>query len=342
MCLPIFLVGVAVSVAAFFFTRSVTTSTIKEDFRTLSAERIETFRSQLSRLSHDVRSLQALCLSSQSVTVVEFRRFGEALAPSHVVLLWIARETDNPFAIKCSVPDAPNAPHPGVDVSGLPGWRKAMREAQVAGGLRGAVLGNGDALRSIIALAPVYTGGEEPVTADERRERIRGFVGVWAPLGDVVEEGLSGLRPGGIDLAYTVSSANDYSPIYVHSSRTRTGPTSGTDGIDEAKLQYRRRIRELGLEWEIRCGDSPSFWTHRVIYLYLPTATLGGLLLATCLLTIGVRLIVLHIQRLAATKQSLAETVELLAADRRAREKLMGELLEKQHAIDRLNKAAEH
>jgi signal transduction histidine kinase/CheY-like chemotaxis protein len=115
-----------------------------------------------------------------------------------------------------------------------------------------------------VAVAPVYSGGA-PNSAEERRQRLAGFVATAINPGKITERALLYLRPFGVDVL--VSDATwkaDESFLYYHQSRMSRARAWNRPGMAYMVVEGPRhdaRIQVADRQWKILCTGIPTVLT---------------------------------------------------------------------------------
>ena len=198
-----------------------------------------------------------------------------------------ASSRENYFPIMYMAPSARGKRRMGFD-HGSESTSRAAMEAAFASGHPTIIqaiqtLNDRDVACTILVFAPVYrkaVAGEEPPPSAQRVPA--GFcVGEFDAAAEF-ESAIQELRPAGIDIAFSHSSAAD-EPLWKHRSqnavkiglwkqRAVAATSSGT-------LKVASTIRFAGQEWMVRLSSSPEFQAMR--RTYWPWATLACGLLVT-------------------------------------------------------------
>ncbi|MEZ0254480.1 MAG: CHASE domain-containing protein [Chthoniobacter sp.] len=164
---------------------------------------------------------------------------------------------------------------------------------------------------------PVYTKGPEPKTADERQQRLLGYIAGTFRLTDWVASSFPESKKAAVEariMDETPGSADPFLVSYTGGEVSTTAPR----GVDELSGSLERvgKLRVGGREWTVRLRPSSSWLTSQVTpYSY---AALVVVLLITGLVALLVR----HIQRRTQVVRQLVEkrTAELHAAQETLRE----------------------
>lgn len=132
---------------------------------------------------------------------------------------------------------------------------------------------------AFIVFAPVYKKAARAGSAQERYSNLDGFVlGVYR-IGDIVENSLTYLKPGGIDVfVYDKSAPEKEQFLYFHPSRLRIAPMTVKEKPDaDISLKYTKTFDVAGRKWEVICTPAPGFFTAKSWYPWVVLST--GLLL---------------------------------------------------------------
>lgn len=150
-------------------------------------------------------------------------------------------------------PLSANAAALGFDIQSDPTRAEAVAAARDSGAAVGTapidLVQESGTQKGMLALLPLYAGGDVPVTADARREALRGYaVGVYR-LGDLLEETYAGAKWDDIDIRLLdVTEPGD--PVVVADLPARAAPT--VDDISAADSGLSVPISVYGRSWELQ------------------------------------------------------------------------------------------
>ena len=164
---------------------------------------------------------------------------------------------------------------------------------------------------SFLLIHPLYRDGAALETASQRREYLRGYTTEVIRVGDLVEQALAILKPGGIDIAvFDDSGALHERFLYFHPSRRREQPVTYAELYTERSdtLRHVSEFELAGRNWSIESRAIPGIFS-----VATPTEAWGALVggLAFTLLLLGYLVIMRrHAARLSADRDNLEKRVQ--------------------------------
>jgi signal transduction histidine kinase len=169
----------------------------------------------------------------------------------------------------------------GFDLASEPARKKALEHARdsgeisATGGIR-LIQETQDSL-GFLMLAPVYKKGGQIDSVDARQRNLEGFaLGVFR-VGDIVENALSYLKPGGVDI-FIMDRSEDGKEELIYFHVSRISKRKAAD-LKEAKeifkigcpFEYKETIAVGQRKWVVICRHSPEFisstrtWSHWIV-----------------------------------------------------------------------------
>ena len=132
---------------------------------------------------------------------------------------------------------------------------------------------------AVLAFAPVYQGGEDPLAVDERRKRLQGFVLGVIRIGDVVENALADTKPQGLVLRLIdLSAPVERQPLY-----TWRPPAEAGRAAADTPLRYRLDFPMGDRIWRVEVQPTAAFIADNIDSAYRwvpPTGVLVTFLVA--------------------------------------------------------------
>jgi PAS domain S-box-containing protein len=320
------LIGLTLSLAAFFFVGEWETKWRKFGFDRLAEARCNSFKNEITHHLHELVALKRFYDGSQFVSREEFVRFVTPIlvTDQHVCgFAWAPRVTDtdrNAFEqvlqaegwahylihdssvageMEVAVhrkeycPVLYRAPQLdwaiGLDQLSLLPQREAIEQArdmnQVV--VTGPTVFPGeptDRFR-VIAFAPVYKKGLPITTVEERRAAIEGVVSCAMGVGDILENVIGELQPGGVDTHVSDLSApeGEQSLIQYRARLRNQGESDFSRNVENSsEMSFVTSFDVANRTWEMRCMPSSGYlashpeWIHWILLL-------GGLILTSLL-----------------------------------------------------------
>lgn len=176
-----------------------------------------------------------------------------------------------------------------------------------------------------IVFAPVYKGVARTGSLQERYSNLGGFVlGVFR-IGDMVENSLKYLKPGGIDIfVYDKSAPEKERFLYFHPSRLRMKPQPAKERPDaDISLMYTKTLDVSGRKWEVICTPAPGCFAAMSWY---PWAVLSAGLLLAGMVVIFLVFTVRQSEQLESEIAERKETEEKLRESHKKLEKTYADL----------------
>lgn len=160
--------------------------------------------------------------------------------PDYVVVAHIEPLVDNAAAL-------------GFDIQSNPERAAAIAAARDTGEAVGTapidLVQESGTQKGMLALLPVYEGGDVPATVEERRGALRGFaVGVYR-LGDLLRETYAGTKWDDVDVRL-VDVSDSTQPVLVVDLPARTPPT--IDDVSQAATGTTLPVDVYGRSWELQ------------------------------------------------------------------------------------------
>ncbi len=192
----------------------------------------------------------------------------------------------------------------GYDIASEP-VRRAALERAVASGEVSATAGirlvqEREDQMGILVCGPVFRIGELTETVAQRRAALRGFVVGVFRVGQLVEQALSRLEPGGIHVRVLDGIATPTERV-LHEHVARTAIEGESDFVpksSEAVCAYEASIDVAGRAWTIRCMPEREFPASALGW----SSLLGGLLFTV--------LLVVHMSRLTSVNARLSREID--------------------------------
>lgn len=304
--------GSLLSVAAFVATRGTTRATLEAEFQRRTGDRAQAIRRALEEQFSAVRAMGAFVSVVGVPERAAFVDFVSPLYRELVgchALGWVPRVRPEDVGLHERSARADGAPdeyevwgedardgrnelHPvqllfpltsnnaeavGFDLASEPVRREALERARDRGELtitgRVTLVQETEGRHGVLIVYPCYDG-PVPGTVAERQERLVGFVTGVVRIADVVDEGLSFLRPGGIDMRLVDASDGGVPRVlHEHASRSDARHAPG------ARPAFRRATElELGgRTWIIEHSSAAAFEALR------SSAPLGLLVVGLCI-----------------------------------------------------------
>jgi signal transduction histidine kinase/ActR/RegA family two-component response regulator len=281
--------GCILSVAAFLAARRWAQELESADFRSAAESRVYAFRRELRA------EISKLSLLADVLGKTESRsRDGilEALASAAPVsshYLWIGQSASAPVlppGLKGLDPTISNLLNASRDSGALTATRH----------FRGGPLTAGRV--AVLAIAPVYDGGETPASVEVRRTSLRGFVAAVLLPSEILDRALLNLRPHGIDLLISETDLAAGDPLlhYHHARGSRRGsPEPAGPPSLSGRTLYSVKIRLADRDWDFACAADPA--TVSGLSTWKPWTTLILGLVLTLSLTSFVQLLALRSSR---------------------------------------------
>jgi diguanylate cyclase (GGDEF)-like protein/PAS domain S-box-containing protein len=165
---------------------------------------------------------------------------------------------------------------------------------------------------SVLAFAPVYRGGEDPLGVEERRKRLKGFVLGVIRIGDVVENALTNTKPQGLVLRLTDLSA----PVEQQQLYTWRPRVGAEQPVGDSPFLYRQDFPMADRIWQIEVHPTAAFIADNTDRIYRWVPVVGALLtLLAALYLFGT-----GSQRRRAEALVAVRTTELGESERRYRQ----------------------
>ncbi len=297
------LIGLALSLTAFFSVREWETRWRKFDFDRLAEARCELFDREVTGNVGKLMALKQFFDASQFVDRHEFADFIDPLheiSTHKLAFFWapqvletnrhsfeeaVRAEGFSDVSIHCDSPvDGTTAVtqreryYPvlyychesnwamGMDLLREPHLRKAIAQAvdtdqPVVSGLVVFPGGQKD-WAGVAVLHAVYHKGLPTTTVDERQSAIEGVVVCAMQLGDILEDEVQKLNPGGIDIQVVdLSSLEVKDVLYQRWARLQSGGPGDTlyETNNSSGLIYTTTFNVAGHTWELRCTPSTGY-----------------------------------------------------------------------------------
>jgi diguanylate cyclase (GGDEF)-like protein/PAS domain S-box-containing protein len=149
---------------------------------------------------------------------------------------------------------SPDSVHPARGVALLQAWETG----RLTLGERYVPVQETAGRYSVLAFAPVYRGGEEPLSVDARRERLQGFVLGVIRVGDVVDSALAGTEPRNLVFHLTdLTAPVERQPLYSWRPSVADEPDPAT-----APSWYRRDFPVGDRLWRTEVQPTAAFFAH--------------------------------------------------------------------------------
>lgn len=196
-------------------------------------------------------------------------------------LLVEAQKRETYFPVLYVEPKVGNEEILGFDFASEPARLRTLYAARDAGDMAGteplALVGETTGHSNIVIAWPVYKNRELPLTIDERREHLTGFVVASLRVRDIVESAMARFTPQSVDLHIRDSTdAASGQELYWFSARTRLA--EAPDAVESVRVEeaFSRRttVNVANRTWELRCTATSQFGERQMAWN--SNAFLGG------------------------------------------------------------------
>jgi CHASE1-domain containing sensor protein len=264
-------IGVAVSIAVSLAFGRLETAKRASDFAVLASGYGAAIEEQLAFLLARLVSIRQLFAAVDEVSGTTFARFvGQFPDDGHVLSYqWVPRVTDaqrrERFPVRFAVPGSGGEHWLGLDLGAEAGHRRAIVLAMESGWATATapspLLSAAGQRKGVDIFVPHYGRGEPPASAEQRRERLAGFVLGALRLDRVMEDALARLPHGGIDVRLRdLEVAGEAGLMHVHWSRSRAAAApADPDWFDTGPLRHRIEFAVANQRYELMLAAAPAY-----------------------------------------------------------------------------------
>ncbi len=258
------MIGGSLAVLAALTFWNIERRSVMARYEDAAENRISAFEREMAS---EVTNLTAVWLHTRNapeMTQEEFTRFVGHVLPDRErrsTYFWAVREQlGGPFRIQSAALGGAIAESFGPYVMSEPDLTEAaelaLRIGKITTTERVPVKEKANAF-GVFLLYPVFEQSKVPLTLEDRRQRLLGFVGSFVEVGQTMERGLQHLRSYGIDVhAFDLDAPAARSSLYSHWSRRRDNspqPAEPPSLEQKTREDYERIVTVGNRSWLIRC-----------------------------------------------------------------------------------------